>query len=216
MPSLVHRPGPGASCASAGGRERYGEHGTAEHLQRVDDMWIAIGVIAALAAFSLTRAIRTLSAGISARQVLSGEFEHSLTGTLLAVFVLVRRRAALKPRDFPNQFVSGKFDDSSLGKEFAAWFAEDPAREAQREQFVRAALSLGYPPRRVGQRVGRCIIKAWKYPDQGFGNLAAAELDILVFEAPRDAIRAEDQKSVRLQVEGCKNDLRALDGVRAH
>lgn len=179
-------------------------------------MWIVLGVLVALAAFSITRGVRALSSGVGFRQLLSGRFEHSATGTILAfVVVMSRLRAFRRDGEVQNQLVSGKFGDSSIGKEFAAWFAEDPDREKQRAQFVRAALSLGHPPRRVGQRVGRCIIKAWQYPDQGFGNLAAAELDILVFEAPRNAIQAEEQKTVLLQLEGCKNDLRALDRVRA-
>lgn len=48
-------------------------------------------------------------------------------------------------RRLVNSMVSGEFDDSRVGQQFASWFREPPAREEQRQIFVQITTGLHCP-----------------------------------------------------------------------
>jgi hypothetical protein len=111
-----------------------------------------------------------------------------------------------------HQLLSGKFDDTAVGKQFAAWFAGNPNREIQRDKFVRFALLMGSSGGRVGERVLHCIMQARKEPRLGFGSIIADELDkLIVFDQPSDADQAQKQKAAIDQIDSFKKELRLLD-----
>ncbi len=129
---------------------------------------------------------------------------------LVAIAPFVRR--LLRGQRLISSMLSGKFDQSPVGQQFAAWFNERPEREEQRKLFVDLALALHSPSGIVSERLMHCIMEAWGGHGARFGDLLAHEIDrAITFPEPKSAEQAEQR---RIALEGLveiKTRLRELD-----
>jgi hypothetical protein len=136
----------------------------------------------------------------------------SAIAALVAIVTVPRLPAFKTGAQLNAQLLSGKFDNSEVGRQFATWFAEQPDRETQRDRFVQFALAMGCASGRVGERLMRSTMQSWKDPNRGFGSLLAAQLDeLIVFDPPRNDADVEKQTLAIAEFERFKNELRVLD-----
>ena len=110
-----------------------------------------------------------------------------------------------------SSLMSGNFDDSDVGRQLAAWFAERPQRVTQRQVFVDLLVQgLRSKPESVAMRLMDCIMKSWG--GEQFGHLLAQKLDeAITFDPPKDQAQVEHQRRARSMMDGYKQQLRALD-----
>jgi hypothetical protein len=111
-----------------------------------------------------------------------------------------------------NLLLSGNFDGSPVGRQFAAWFAECPAREEQPQIFVQIMTGLHSPDGIVADRIMRCITEVWRDEGARFGNLLAQEIDrSITFDSPKSAEQAAQQRVAKHGLAELQTCLRALD-----
>ena len=116
-------------------------------------------------------------------------------------------------RKLVNSLLSGEFDEAPVGRQFAAWFTERPAREEQRKIFVQIAVMLHCPRGIVADRLMHCIMEVWRGHGAEFGNMLAQEIDRLItFDPPQSAQQAEQQQVAMQELAKFQTRLRALDG----
>ena len=139
-------------------------------------------------------------------------FATLLIVALLLMWLWRLWRVSKRGASLNSQLLSGRFDDSPLGLQLSSWFDENPNREVQRRRFVEAASAMGAPDARLGERVMRTIMRAWKETETGYGNILAEEFDeIIVFDPPTSDAQRERQENALAQLEKFKNELRRLD-----
>lgn len=115
-------------------------------------------------------------------------------------------------RRLVNSLVSGEFDDSPVGQQFATWFRERPAREEQRQLFVQITLGLHCPSGVVADRLMHCIMEVWGGRGARFGDMLAQEIDRLItFDSPKSGQQAEQQRVAKKGLADLQTRLRALD-----
>lgn len=115
-------------------------------------------------------------------------------------------------RRLVTSLLSGRFDQSALGKQFSIWFAERPSRENQRAMFVRFTIGIGCPSGPIAERLMHCTMEAWRGQDVRFGALLAQEIDkVVVYDPPRNDAQVEQQRLAREALVKLKDMLRALD-----
>src|SRR5215472_8271106 len=111
-----------------------------------------------------------------------------------------------------KSLLSGEFDNSRVGQQFAAWFKERPAREEQRQIFVQITLGLHAPSGIVGDRLLHSIMEVWRGHGAQFGDVLAQEIDRLIgFDAPKNAQQAEQQQIAKQGLANLQTRLRTLD-----
>lgn len=139
---------------------------------------------------------------------------------ILTALVVVAVLLVLLPRfrtlrsgvQLNSQLLSGRFDDTDLGRQFASWFHENPNRELQRQRFVQLASAMGCPSGQLSERVMRSTMRAWKEPDTGYGSILAEQIDdLIVFDSPVTDAQRERQKVAASQLENFKSEIRRLD-----
>jgi hypothetical protein len=133
-----------------------------------------------------------------------------LAGLLL---ILVPRLRTLRAGSRLNQqLLTGQFDSSSVGIQFATWFHEQPSRELQRQRFVELAIAMGYPAASVSIRVLRSIMRVWQSPQLAFGSSLADETDqLIVFDPATNPEQQEAQRKALAQLSDFKARLRQRD-----
>lgn len=103
---------------------------------------------------------------------------------IIAIALLIRK--LVMGSRVVASLLTGKFDQSPLGQQLAAWFNEHPARAEQRDSFVQLALGMGCPSGVVADRLMGCIMKVWRGGDARFGALLAEEVErLIVFDPPK-------------------------------
>lgn len=113
---------------------------------------------------------------------------------------------------FIASLLSGEFDQSSVGREFAAWFNERPTRSEQRNLFVQLAIAKGCPRGIVADRLMACIMKVWRGEGAAFGDILAQELErLIVFDTPNTPEQAQLQQNASEGFAYFKARLRSLD-----
>ena len=115
-----------------------------------------------------------------------------------------------------SSMLTGKYDESPVGQQFAAWFKERPACEEQRELFVQLALGFRCSGGVVADRLMHCIMEIWGGKGAWFGDMLAREIDHLItFDPPKNGQQAEQQRIAKQGLTDIKTRLRALDTVEA-
>jgi len=86
---------------------------------------------------------------------------------------------------FVTSLLTGKLDQSRVGRLLAEWFNERPAWAEQRDRFVHFSLGIGWPRGIVADRLMGCIRKVWCGDGDRFGDLLAQEIErLVVFDPP--------------------------------
>jgi hypothetical protein len=115
-------------------------------------------------------------------------------------------------RKLANSMLSGEFDDSKIGQQFASWFSERAAREEQRQIFVQLTIGLHCPSGIVADRLMHCVMEIWGGREGRFGDMLVQEIDrIVVFDPPKSAQQAEQQRVAKQGLAELESRLRALD-----
>jgi hypothetical protein len=115
-------------------------------------------------------------------------------------------------RKLANSLLSGTFDNSAAGIQFASWFAECPEREEQRKMFVQLTLGLRCPSGVVAERLSHCIAETWRVPGARFGDLLAREVGgLITFDQPTSPEQVEQQNFAKRELEQFMSRLRLLD-----
>jgi len=114
---------------------------------------------------------------------------------------------------FISSVLTGDFDESPVGRQFAAWFTEHPERSIQRDLFVKLTIGVGGPKGIVAERVIDSMMKVSGGGGAQFGDLLANQLDqIVVFSPPSTDEQAASQRVAKDTLNELKARLRALDG----
>jgi hypothetical protein len=112
---------------------------------------------------------------------------------------------------FISSVLTGDFDESPVGRQFAAWFTERPERSIQRD-LVKLTIGVGGPKGIVAERVIDSVMKVWRGGGAQFGDLLANQLDqIVVFSPPTTDEQAASQRVAKDTLNELKARLRALD-----
>jgi hypothetical protein len=110
-----------------------------------------------------------------------------------------------------NALLTGRFDQSQVGKTFTEWFRSRPEREQQRELFVQFALAMGQPHAHAAEQVLRCVTKAMG-GQHGLGDLLACEVgDMILYDPPQNAEQEMQQRISKQDLEDFMGRLRSLD-----
>jgi hypothetical protein len=121
-------------------------------------------------------------------------------------------RHFLLGRRIVTSLLSGRFDQSTLGRQLSIWFAERPSREDQRAMFVQVTIGIGCPSGPIADRLMRCIMEVWRGQGGRFGDLLAQEIDkVVVYDPPKNEAQVEQQRVAREALVNLKNQLRGLD-----
>jgi hypothetical protein len=111
-----------------------------------------------------------------------------------------------------TSLLTGQFDQSRVGRQFAEWFNERPARSEQRNSFVQFALGMGCPSGIVADRLMACIMKVWGGEGVAFGDTLVQELErLVVFDPPSTPEQVQLQQNALEQLANFKARLRSLD-----
>jgi len=133
-------------------------------------------------------------------------------GLALLVAATVIRRMWTGNR-LVTSLLTGEFDQSQIGRQFAAWFNERPERSEQRIAFVQIASRMGCSSGMVADRLMTCIMKAWRESGFLFGEALVQELELMiVFDSPTTPEQIELQQKGLAAFATLKERLRLLDG----
>lgn len=121
-------------------------------------------------------------------------------------------RAFLTGDSFINQLLTGDFDrESRVGRLYAEWFDERPARSKQRAMFISILGNAGGRRGQVVDLLNGIIVKAMS-GEVVFGDALAGEIERRIVSGPPNSPeQAQAQKDLKEQFARLTAQLRALD-----